>query len=409
MKLFRREKYLSRIRGFYDADDLIKVITGVRRCGKSCLMQTIADELRERGIKDDNIIFIDLDKRGYGQIRQPNQLEKLIEERTQIDGLKYVFIDEIQNVDGFEEVINGFRNEGNYSLFITGSNSYLLSGELITKLTGRYIEFEMYPLTLDEFIEMKSFYGKPVPTDRQDLLNQYIFEGGFPRTIFLDELPDKHTYVQSIIEEIFSKDIKKRVKIRDRDAFAKVQNYIINNFGATTSINNLCQALRQNGILIGRTTVSRYIQALVDARILLPCDRFDVKSKKSLSGEMKYYLSDLSFFYSMHTDSRINYGPALESVVYLYAKSMRYKVSVGRIGKFECDFILRSTDMDYSYIQVAYTILASKDTEDREYRSLEAIKDNYKKYVMTMDAFIQKRNGIIHVNVVDFMKNRMLF
>ena len=409
MKLFYREKYLSRLRGFYDADDIIKVITGVRRCGKSCLMQTIADELRERGVKDENIIFIDLDKRGYRQIRQPEQLEKLIEDKTQVNGLKYVFIDEVQNVNGFEEVINGFRNEGDYSLFITGSNSYLLSGELVTKLTGRYIEFEIYPLTLDEFIEMKNFYGKPVPTDRQDLLNQYILEGGFPRSIFLDELFDKHNYTQSIIDEIFSKDIKNRLKIRDRDTFARVQNYIINNFGATTSLNNLCQALRQFGVKTSRVTVSRYIQALIDAKILIPCDRFDVKSKKSLSGEKKYYLSDLSFYYVMNTDSRINYGPSLENMVHLYAKSMRYKISIGKIGKLECDFILRSADMDYSYVQVAYTILSSRDTEDREYRVLEAIKDNYKKYVMTMDALIQKRNGIIHVNVVDFMRNSMRF
>ena len=157
MELFPREKYLARMRNFYDADDLIKVITGIRRCGKSCLMQTIAAELRSRGVKEENIIFIDLDKRGYGKIKRPEQLEAIIEEKTHVNGLKYVFIDEIQNVDGFENVINAFRNEGDYSIFITGSNSYLLSGELITKLTGRYIEFELYPLTLDEFIEMKLF------------------------------------------------------------------------------------------------------------------------------------------------------------------------------------------------------------------------------------------------------------
>lgn len=236
MELFPREKYLARMRGFYDADDLIKVITGVRRCGKSCLMHTIAAELKARGVKNENIVFIDLDKRGYKQIKHPEQLDKIIEEKTQMEGIKYVFIDEIQNVDGFENVINAFRNEGGYSFFITGSNSYLLSGELITKLTGRFIEFEIYPLTLDEFIEMKLFYGKPVPSDRQDMLNQYILEGGFPRSIFFDELPDKHTYVQSIVAEIFTKDIKKRIKIRDKDAFEKVQNYIINNFAATTAL-----------------------------------------------------------------------------------------------------------------------------------------------------------------------------
>lgn len=409
MELFPREKYLARMRGFYDADDLIKVITGVRRCGKSCLMHTIAAELKARGVKNENIIFIDLDKRGYKQIKHPEQLDKIIEEKTQMEGIKYVFIDEIQNVDGFENVINAFRNEGGYSFFITGSNSYLLSGELITKLTGRFIEFEIYPLTLDEFIEMKLFYGKPVPSDRQDMLNQYILEGGFPRSIFFDELPDKHIYVQSIVAEIFTKDIKKRIKIRDKDAFEKVQNYIINNFAATTSIVSLCQAMKQSGIVVSRPTVMRYVQALVDAKILIACDRFDMKSKKSLSGEKKYYLSDLSFYYAMNTDNRINYGPALENIVCLYAKSLNYRLSIGRIGKLECDFILRNMDMDYCYVQVAYTILASRETEDREYRSLEAIKDNYAKYVMTMDSLIQKRNGITHANLLDFIRNKMRF
>ena len=409
MRLFPREKYLSRMRGFYDADDIIKVVTGVRRCGKSCLMQMVADELRARGVREENIVFIDLDKRGYRQIRTPDQLDALIADRPKADGLKYVFIDEIQNVDGFEEVINGFRSEGEYSFFITGSNSYLLSGELVTKLTGRYIEFAMYPLTLDEFIEMKAFYGMPIPSDRQDLLTQYILEGGFPRAIFLDALADKQTYVQSVIEEILQKDIYKRIKIRDRDAFTRIKNYIINNFGATTSLNSICGTLKNAGIAIGRTTLNRYIQALVDAKVVIPCDRFDMKSKRSLSGEKKYYLSDLSFYYVMNTDGRINYGPSLENIVFLYARSLHYKVSVGRIGKLECDFILRSTDMSYSYVQVAYTILASRETEDREYRSLESIRDNYAKYVVTMDGLLQKRNGIVHVNLVDFMKNRMRF
>ena len=338
-------------------------------------------------------------------------MESLIDEMSRGcgAGLKYLFIDEIQNVRGFEEVINAFRGEGGCSIFITGSNSYLLSGELVTKLTGRYVEFEMFPLTLDEFIAMKTFYGKTVPADRLEILNQYIREGGFPRTVLIDDLQDKQTYVQSIIEEIFAKDIQKRVKIRDREAFARVQNYIINNFGAAASINSLSQALQKHGIHIGRATLTRYIQALIDAKILYPCERFDMKSKKSLSGERKYYLSDLSFYFARNTDNRIHYGPVLENIVCLYARSINYHVSVGRIGKLECDFILRGRDMIYSYVQVAYTILADKDTEEREYRALEAISDNYAKYLMTADALLQKRNGIHHVNIVDFMKNRRCF
>ena len=409
MKLYKREKYLKKIRPFYHEDDIIKVITGVRRCGKSSLMETIIDELRDIGVEENNIIYIDLDKRGFRSIKTAKQLDTLIDNKTQVKGLKYLFIDEIQNVKGFEEVINGYRTDGDYSIFITGSNSYLLSGELVTKLTGRYLEFEMFTLSFDEYLGMKKYYGKTTDGNLSVELSTYILEGGFPRTIFLDDAIAKKTYVNGVVEEIFEKDIKRRVKIKDREAFQTVQNYIINNFGATTSINSLHEALRKNGLLIGRATVNRYIQTLVDAKILYECSRFDMKSKRSLSGEKKYYLADLSFYYTRNTDERINYGPTLENIVYIYAKSMDYAVSIGRIGKLECDFIIRSNEMDYSYIQVSYTILQSKETEDREYRPLEAIRDNYKKYVITTDYLLQKRNGIIHVNLMDFITNQQEF
>ncbi|KHM52957.1 hypothetical protein SAMN02745671_01234 [Anaerovibrio lipolyticus DSM 3074] len=409
MKLYQREKYLRRIRPFYNDDDIIKVITGVRRCGKSSLMETIAEEIKAQGVQADNIVYIDLDKRGFHNIKTPEQLEELIEKHAQADGLKYLFIDEIQNVEAFEEVINGFRNEGGYSIFITGSNSYLLSGELVTKLTGRYLEFEMFPLSFDEYEGMKKFYKKPISGNGAVELNSYILEGGFPRTIHIDELSAKRTYVNGVIDEIIKKDIRRRVKIKDIAAFETVRNYIISNFGATTSIKKLYDALNNNGLKISRATISKYIQILLDAKILYECPRFDIKSKKSLSGEKKYYLADLSFYYSLNTDNRINYGPNLENIVFTYAKSMEYAVSIGRIGKLECDFILRSRNMDYSYVQVAYTILESKATEDREYRALEAIRDNYSKYVITTDYLMQKRNGIHHVNLMDFLNDQQEF
>lgn len=409
MKLYRRENYLSKIRGFYHAEDLIKVITGVRRCGKSSLMETIVEELKENGADDSNIIYLDLDRREYKRIKTADQLEGVIEEKGTAGGLKYLFIDEIQNVPNFEEVLNGFRSEGDWSIFITGSNSYLLSGELITKLTGRYLEFEMFPLSFEEYENMKSFYGKDIDPLPVNEMNRYILEGGFPRTIRLDSMSDKRSYVQGVVKEIFEKDIRRRVKIRERETFEAVRTFIINNFGSTMSISSLCNALRKNGNPVSRATVSRYIQALLDAKILYECPRFDLKSKRSLSGEKKYYLADLSFYYAQNTDNRINYGPVLENMTYIYARAHDYAVSVGRIGKLECDFILRDTAMQYSYVQVAYTIALSRETEDREYRVLESIKDNYPKYVATTDPLLQERNGIKNVNLIDFMKNGQKF
>ena len=381
MELFIRENYLKKIRGFYEAEDLIKVITGVRRCGKSCLMQMIANELTQQGVSESNIIFLDLDRRGYRNIKTAADLENLILSKAiSATGKKYLFIDEIQNVQNFEEILNGLRTEGN-------------------------IEFELFPLNFQEYEEMKRFYGKPIQPNSNLELANYILEGGFPRTIQFDDLADKRRYVQSVVSEIFEKDIRKRLKIRNKDTFEIVRRFIINNFGATVSLNNICDTLKKNGIPIVKETVSRYIKALLDAKILYECPRFDMKSKRSLNGEKKYYLADLSFYYAENTDNKINYGPVLENIIFIYAKSLDYSVSVGRFGKFECDFIVRGTNLQYAYIQVAYTIAQSKETEDREYRPLESIKDNYPRYVVTTDYLLQNRNGIRHVNLMNFICN----
>ena len=401
--LFKREKYLEKIRPFYHADDIIKVITGVRRCGKSSLMEMIADEIRQGGADDASIIYLDLDKRENRKIKTPDQLEALIESKIKNSGLQYLFIDEVQNVTDFEEVINGFRSDGGFSIFITGSNSYLLSGELVTKLTGRYLEFELFTLSFEEYEQIKRFYGKPVDTNLSVELNHYILEGGFPRAIQIDDLAAKRAYVTGVVNEIFEKDIRCRIKIKNKVSFEAVRNYVINNFGATMSIKSLTEALEKNGNKITRATVNKYITALVDAKILYECNRFDMKSKKALAGEKKYYLADLSFYFAQNTDNRINFGPVLENIVYIYSRSLDYSVSVGRIGKLECDFILRSIENDYAYVQVAYTIMQSEDTENREYRPLESIKDNYAKYVATTDYMLQKRNGIKHINLMEFM------
>ena len=408
MRLYRREDYLQKIRGFYHDTDIIKVITGVRRCGKSCLMEMISHELRENGIPDINIIYLNLDRRGFRNVKTANQLDALIEQRSAAEGIKYLFIDEIQNVKNFEEVVNGYREEGKYSIFITGSNSYLLSGELATKLTGRYLEFEVFTLTFAEYLGMKTFLKKPISQDLTAEFDLYLAEGGFPKALSY-EGADKQTYIQGVIKEIFEKDIRKRVKVRKVSVFETVQRYIINNFGATTSLTNILEDLKKNGCPIRRETLNRYIHILEEAKILYLCERFDLKSRKSISGEQKYYLADLGFYFALNTDKRINYGPALENVVYTYARSKGYNISVGRIGKLECDFILGRNNMDYSYVQVAMTIMNSIETEDREYRPFEKIKDNYPKYLITRNDLIQHRGGIIHVNIAPFMKEKQLF
>lgn len=401
-KMYERNYYLDKIRGFYDSD-LIKVISGIRRSGKSCFLLSIIDDLKKRGVADKDIIYLNLDNRGFTKIKTPDALESAIEERITDDEYKYIFVDEVQNVIGFEEVINAFREDGNFSIFITGSNSYLLSGELATKLTGRYIEIEMFPLNFREFVEMKKFLGKPTKTNSEEF-NEYIRYGGFPKTLEFDNPADKELYVSDVITQIIKKDVVRHRKIRNKAVFERVMSYIINNFGSTTSLSNLCDYFKkQEKISILPETINTYLKILESAKIIYKCNRFDVKSKKSLRGEQKYYLADLSIYFARNVDARINFGPVLENIAYTYLSAKGYKISVGRIGNLECDFITRHDD-EYRYIQVAMTIM-DENTENREYAPFEKIRDNYPKYLLTMDALTQKRDGVIHKNIVDFIAN----
>ena len=401
--IYAREYYLNKIRGFY-RDDMIKVITGVRRCGKSSFIKSVANDLEASGVSSENIIYIDLDSKPYLKVTTPDALEKIIDERIGNNGeYKYLLIDEIQNVAGFEPLINAYRNEGNISVFLTGSNSYLLSGELTTKLTGRYIEIEMFPLNFFEYLELKKFFGKSI-LDTSEEFNLFIRYGGFPKTVEYDSPEDKELYIRDVIEQIIVKDIRKHKKVRNLSVFDRVMTYMINNYGATVNLTNMLNYFRNEEKLnITQETLYGYIKLLENAKIIYKCPRFDLKSRKSLKGEQKYYLADPGIYFSNNSDARINYGPALENLVFTYLKAKGYSLSIGKIGKLECDFIARKNN-DYFYAQVAMTI-AERSAEDREYASLEKIKDNYPKYLFTLDPMLQRRNGIIHKNLADFMKN----
>ena len=404
-KIYKREDYLKKIRTFYNDYDLIKVITGIRRCGKSFFLKSVIEELKELGIKDKDIIYLELDKKEYKDIDTPSKLEKLIDEKITDQDFKYLFIDEIQNVVGFEPLINSYREEKNMSIFITGSNSYLLSGELVTKLTGRYIEIEMMTLSFYEYVDMKRFLGKEVNENIYIEFEEYIRNGGFPKSLYYDNYEDKILYTESVINQIFEKDIKRNNKIKDKDLFIRIEKYVINNFGARISTRNIYNYLKDvEKINIDRRTIERYLNILENAKIIYPCELFDMKSKEVLKGEKKYYLADLNIYYFLNTDNRINYGPVLENIIYTYLKSKNYKLSVGRIGKLECDFIARLNYDDYYYIQVSKDI-SNKETEEREYKPFYMIKELYPRYLFTMDLLLQKRDGINHVNIVDFLYN----
>jgi len=405
MKLYKREKYLSKIRPFYETD-LIKVITGIRRCGKSCIMQMIIQELIDSGVEKDKIIYIPLDKKPFKHIETPDKLEKSIDEKIIKEGKYYIFIDEVQNVENFEKLILAYQEEG-YSIFLTGSNSYLLSDEISTKLTGRYLAFEIFTLDFKEYLEMKKFMNIEISNDIYKELEIYILEGGFPKSL---EFPDKKArqfYTSSIIKEIFEKDIKKRNKIRNKVVFENVQKFIVNNYSSTFSLNKVYEYFRNVVKLnVTKITLKKYIDILIKAKVLYKCERFDQKSKKILKGEYKFYLADLSIYYSMNVDNRINYGSSLENLIYLHLLSNDYSVSIGQIGKLECDFISRDINNQYAYIQVCQSII-NVDTEEREYRPFKYIRDGYPRYLLTLDVLRNQRDGVKHVSIIDVLTHNI--
>jgi predicted AAA+ superfamily ATPase len=403
-EIFKRDRYLDKIRPFIGDTDLIKVITGIRRCGKSCLMQSVADEIKSAGVPGSNVVFIDLDSRPFKSVKTARELERVIESKISgcCEGTVYLFIDEVQNAEGFEEVVNAYRNDGGFSIFVTGSNSYLLSGELATKLTGRYVEIEMFTLSFSEFLGMRSHLGKqdqPI----QESFRDWLRFGGFPKAVEYDDLAAKSRYIEDVVSQIFEKDIRARKRIRNRAAFEKVLSYVVNNFGAPTNLSSIADYLNNAAAIpIKASTIASYIDLLCKAKVLYRCDRFDMKSKKSLQGGEKYYLADTGIYFARNVDASMNYGPLLENAVYCYLKSHDYRISVGSIGKLEIDFIARRPNEGYSYIQVSMSLIDSR-VEEREYRPFSMVRDNWPRYILSLDPLPNSRDGIEHLNLVELM------
>ena len=402
--IYPREKYLQRIRPFYDSD-IIKVITGIRRCGKSCILKAIMNELFAKGVEKSRIIYIPLDRRGYKNIKTPDELEAKIESMLGNEDTYYLLIDEVQNVSGFENVIHAYAEEG-YSIFLTGSNSYLLSDEISTKLTGRYLNFETFTLDFAEYLAMKRFFHRKIHEDLYAEFEEYLLNGGFPKTLEFEDIQARQTYTGGIISEIFEKDVKARKRISNVPVYERVQSFLLNNYAAPFSLNNLLECLEKEGYKTKAATVRGYIEELKKAKIVYECNRFDLKSKKSLKRDQKYYLADLAIYFAVNTDNRFSFGPSLENMVYLYLASNGYQISIGKIGKLECDFIVRSRSGEYAYIQVAYTLHGEdlKTTErikEREYRPFREIRDSYPRYIISLDKFRDQQEGVHHINAID--------
>ncbi len=399
--MLKREIYLKKIRPFYN-DDMIKVITGVRRSGKSSLLIQIVEELLASNINKDQIIFIDLDSKPYKRYNSTNQLESEIDRlHVNKDKKTYLFIDEIQNIKGFEEIINAYRTSFNMSIFITGSNSYLLSGELITKLTGRYIEFSILPFTYEESIEYIEQLKSSIKFDIQN----YITYGGLPKRFEYQDKEQIYRYVESVSNQIIDKDILKRAKIRNRTLLKRLVDYVCVNPAMTFSSASIAKYLKSESIDTKIHTINRYLDFIVNSKIVNRCYRYDIKGKKVMKTEEKYYLSDLAFRTIKSNTNNISYSNTLENVVYNELVSRGYRVYIGKLYDKEIDFIVMKED-NIAYIQVSYLIDNDK-TYQREFKELESIKDNYPKFVISMDPLDMSRKGIKHLKLVEeFLLNK---
>ena len=393
-----REIYLSKIRPFYD-QDLIKVIMGIRRCGKSVLLLQIIDELKEKGIEEKQIIYINFENEDYSFIKNDIDLYTYIKEKITNKEKYYLFFDEIQNVKDWEKAINSFKASKNVSIFITGSNSDLLSGELATHLAGRYVSFKIYPLTFSEVCELKNIKEKE---DIEEAFDDYITWGGMPQRFMLTDEMQTKTYLSDVYDSIVVKDIITRFGIKDLDLFNRIVEYIVTtpsqNFSAESLSNYFANKDNRE---VSKVTLYNYLEYMSKAMLINKADRYDIRGKRILNGKYKYYLTDLGLGQVKNIGKRQQLGAYLENIVYNELISRGYDVKIGNLEKAEIDFIA-TRFKEKIYIQVAY-ILADDTVMDREFGAYKGIEDNYPKYVLTMDKHDFSQEGIIHKNVIDWL------
>ena len=394
--MLKREIYLSRIRGFYDSD-LVKILVGIRRCGKSVILKQIMNELKENGVDTEHIIYVNFEFIEYEDLQDYKELNKYIKEKIIDEKKYYVFLDEIQKVEKFEEVVNSLRASiENISIFITGSNSKLLSNELSTVLSGRYVLFNIYPLCYKEFIELTGKDGKSDET-----FWNFVKWGGLPnRTQFTDESNIKD-YLHSVFDSIILRDVVDRLGLKDTVLFDLLLQYIVDITGREFSAENVIKFLKSEGKSVSTETLYIYLDALCKALLIKKIYRYDIHGKAILKTLNKYYMTDLGIAQIKNNNFEINKSFAIENVVYNELLIKGYDVYIGKTKKGEIDFIA-TNDEEKLYFQVAYLVEQPK-TEAREFGVYKEINDNYPKYVLSLDKADFSKDGIIHKNIIDWL------
>lgn len=398
--MLKREVYLSKIRPFYESD-LIKVLVGIRRAGKSTIMTQIIEELKEKGVSEKQIIYINFEYKEYSFIKNDDDLYDYIKSLIKNDSKYYLFLDEIQNVDKWEKAVNSFKAKEKYSIFITGSNSDLLSSELATRIAGRYVSFKIYPFSFSEVCDLKNLKDKN-KYELREYFDDYIKWGGLPQRFeFNNEIQIK-TYLSDVYDSIVVKDIIERFGIKDLDLFNRIVEYIVTTpseiFSAETLANYF---LGKEERSVAKNTLYNYLEYMVKSNLINKCERYDIRGKRILSGKYKYYLTDLGLGFIKNINRKPQLGAYLENIVYNELLTRDYEVSVGSVKEGKIDFIATKNN-SIEYYQVTYS-LATDEVIDREFRVYKNINDNYPKYVISTDTFDMSQNGVIHKNIVDWL------
>ena len=399
MEKIKRENYLSILKNFKDKQ-IIKVITGIRRCGKSTLLELFQEYLKENGVLNEQIVSINFENADYEELQDRKKLHEYLKSKLIKNKKTYIFLDEVQNVYHFEKTVDSLFINKDVDLYITGSNAYLLSSELATLLTGRYIEVKMLPLSFKEY--MSTFEDK---TDISKKFRNYLRYSSFPQSIELYNINSDNIdmFLDGIYNTILFKDVMKRKGITDKSVLERVTKYLYNNIGNKTSMKNISdniEGLERNS---SYNTVSNYVEALIDSYMVYKVNRYDIKGKEYLKTQEKYYAIDIGLrYYMLGQSSGRDMGHILENVVYLELLRRGYKVYIGKIDDLEVDFVAKNSE-DTIYYQVALTT-RDENTLERELIPLKKINDNYPKYILTMDDDLDADfDGIKKINVIDWL------
>ena len=398
--MIKRKFYLEKIVKLIDTED-IKVITGVRRCGKTVLLKQIIDELENRGLASENIIYMSFESSKYKNIRNDDDLDEFIFSKTNnLNGKIYLLFDEIQKVKNWEVSLNSYRVDLECDIYITGSNSQLLSGELATLISGRYISINMLPFSFKELIQYYDEMHENI--DEIKLFEQYLSYGGFPGLLNYEN-EEKEKYLYDLYSTIVLNDILYKNKVKDLDLLERLMEFMISNIGQLFSANSISKYIKNENRKTTPHTIINYMDYARNAFIFYQIKRENIKQKRKLLISDKYYLVDSGFYFIFNGPTQRNWGQLLENIVFLELIRQGYSITIGKIQDLEVDFVCRKANQ-IKYIQVSQSIL-DENTRKREFKSLEKISDSYPKYVISMDSFDFSANGIIHLNIIDFLKS----